>query len=377
MSNRLQLARTIPCVDRIPLFTVGKSDAIGNLCNFSAASTPTRAMMSGAPGESRPRTRLQSPRQAFATCSSRTVRLWETATGKAVEPGLELDGSTRVAFTGDGKRLLVANLVPDGGRRSRFELRYVDVLTGQPAGEPISGPAVGATLPSAFAALSDLLWTPDGAVSRPLTPAAVGGQPFSGSGTRKPCNRSETRFPAGGRSTPSDGAAKPFWPSRGMKSRSGTSPPAGGSAACLPRTTPNILTDLGGSGVRELARTRPWFAAHPDGTRVLVRDSGAGGVRVRLWDLSTDPPAQTLALKHASPVYWVGVSPDGKTAATCSVRDDLRLWDDCGTSTPAAPASGFRSRRPGRRSVGSAGWRFPRTAGCWRPPTRSGFGSGS
>ncbi|HEX4608040.1 MAG TPA: hypothetical protein VH092_07535 [Urbifossiella sp.] len=264
--------------------------------------------------------------QEFATYSSRTVRLWETATGKPIGPALELGGSTRVAFSRDRKRLLVANLTTGGRPRVGYELRYADVLTGKTIGEPAAGPATGATLPPAFAALKDLVWTPDesGFVTaytgankaatvlrfwdaKTLAPV---GDPFPGGGDVH-------AFARDGRTLLVVSQEEiALWDVAGRK-RVGRLP------------TPDVAKHLGGGSVRELARVRPWFAALPDAARVLVRDPGPGpaGKTVRLWDLGTEPPTEKRVLPHADAVYWVAASPDGRTAATCTVRDGLLLWD--------------------------------------------------
>jgi WD40 repeat protein len=295
----------------------------------------------------------------FATCSPRTVRLWDTGTGKPIGPALELGGSTRVAFTRDGKRLLVANLTTADDRKRGYEIRYVDVLTGTVVGEPAAGSAVGA---SASGALRDLLWTPDGTgfvTAYGSTKTVLrfwDAKTLQPVGDPLPGGSEVNTFGTDGKTLLTvSGDEIALWDVPGRK-----------RVSRLP--TPGVPKAVGfGVGrvhVREVAQLRPWFAVLPDGHRVLLRDTdrGSDGTHVRLWDLGTDPPAEKLALKHAGPVYWVAVSRDGKAAATCSAEDGLHVWDlDTGRPrlrVPIAQDSGNRLKglafSPGGRLLATA-----------------------
>ena len=65
----------------------------------------------------------------------------------------------------------------------------------------------------------------------------------------------------------------------------------------------------------------------PDGTRVL---SGGGDRRLRLWDAATGRELRHFD-GHASDIFWIAVSPDGRHALSSGFGDrTLRLWDLAG-----------------------------------------------
>jgi WD40 repeat protein len=268
---------------------------------------------------------LRPDGKVFLTASYRTIRLWETDTGRPIGGAIEHGGSVAAAFTRDGKRLVTFALTPGRSIRDavRYEVRVRDGETGKPLGEPAEGVAPGIRGPLVL--MKSLLWTPD---ERQFV-TAYGGQN-------------------------SDAAFVQFWDAESLKPV-GDPLPAEGDIHWFGRDgktllvvsrraitfwdivdrkvlgrleTPETARSAAGSSVRRMARSLPWFAVHPEGRQVLYRQRGKDGQDgVGFWDLSGEKPVEKLVLKHSSHVNWIAISPDGKAAATANGIGEILVWN--------------------------------------------------
>jgi WD40 repeat protein len=257
-----------------------------------------------------------------ATTSFGTARLWDISRGhKGPWPrpvAMELPGSAEAAFTKNGKHLLTASLV--GGEelrgKAQLEVRLWDAGTGKQVDGP--GTAAVPDRVSPRPTMLALAFAPDESF---FLTAAGGGQ--------------------------SDAKSVQLWDAKTLKPRGEPLPAAGSAyyigpdgktllavarretalwdlaARKLVCTLPTPEVAKGGPNPQYHLVTRPWVAAHPNGTSVLYRK----GDQVTLWDLSGEKPAEKLALKHPGRVYWLAISHDGKRAATaCEGSDEVLVW---------------------------------------------------
>ena len=262
----------------------------------------------------------------------KTVRLWNLATGEQRDPPLRghTDAVTDVAFSANGKT--VASGSKDG------TLRLWDAATGQQIGKPLEGH--GAPVTSvAFSPTKQLLasasedetvrvWdSANGRLrGRPLRAhrAVVEAVVFSPDG--------RTLASAGDDMTvrlwnPVTGAARST-PLRGhTNSVLGVAfSPDGSTLASASNDRTVRLWSIAGQPQGEPLRGHTdavgAVAFSPDGEKIV---SASDDRTARLWQAAAVRPA--VLTGHGDGVGGVAFSPDGKTLATASLDQTLRLWD--------------------------------------------------
>ncbi|MGI9097002.1 MAG: WD40 repeat domain-containing protein, partial [Solirubrobacteraceae bacterium] len=100
------------------------------------------------------------------------------------------------------------------------------------------------------------------------------------------------------------------------------------------------------------------IAFSPDG-RTLA--SGSADDKIRLWDTRTHQPLGTPLTGHADSVQSVAFSPDGRTLASASIDKTIRLWDTRAHKQLSPPLNGHNDAvnsvafSPDGRTLASAG----------------------
>lgn len=91
------------------------------------------------------------------------------------------------------------------------------------------------------------------------------------------------------------------------------------------------------------------MVATPDGKELWVSDVNHGLLFV--FDLSQDPPVQVARIENGAPVYWLTITPDGKTVYVTSAPGDVVTAYDAKTRTRMATIQLPKGKNPKRMLV--------------------------
>jgi WD40 repeat protein/tRNA A-37 threonylcarbamoyl transferase component Bud32 len=282
---------------------------------------------------------LSADRTKFATRVEYTkVRFWDVATGKPIgEPLQQQNGATSVAFSPDGTKLATGSW--DGLRGTA---RLWDVATGKPLGEPlkyqgwvnsVAFSPDGTKLATGSRDKTARLW--DVATGKPI------GEPLQHQGWV-----SSIAFSPDGTklATSSEGGTARLWDAatgkpicepmqhHGYVWTIVFSPDGTKLATGCNDGTARLWDTATGKLIGEPMQHQGYVdsvAFSPDGTKLA---SGSEDKMVRLWDVSTGNPTGEL-IQHEGYVNSVAFSPDGTKLATGSWGNSPRLWD-VATSKP-------------------------------------------
>ena len=253
----------------------------------------------------------------FDISDPRRLRLIDqiTSVGQAVL------GQVEAAFSPDGELLAFSALDHIPGRNNdRFTLRLMDTRTRRIVGEAaLAGQWSGISFSPDGTQL--LTYTPDSSGAKPVEPVAV----WQVAGLKRIASPANVRFAAEGLQS-TDFAVTRDWSALANEAQA-----ADGSTRLqiteLATGKPRWKNDLGGGTLHHLRFS-------PDGKLLFGTEGYDRAPRVRIWDAASGKELGLGLNGHREMIFALASWQDGKTVATASVDQTIRLWD---IADPAHP----------------------------------------